>query len=430
MKMKFTFTLILSIIVAFSFVLYGCSGSKSGDGDSTGSTGGGSEDKVTLNVALWDESVKDTLNQVIAIYKKDHPNVDVKVTYTPWSDYWTKLKTSLAGKSGPDVFWMNGPNIYAYTATGLLKNIQPLVKQDQLDMSQYTQALVDLYTYKNDLYGMPYFLDSIGLFYNKELFDQAKLPYPDSSWTWDTLEEVGQKLTDKSKGTYGFIAPVANQSGYYNLIAQAGGFVISPDKKQSGFDQPESIEAFKWMMGLMDKGISPNAQQQLETDPLQLFGSGKAAMFPAISVRSSALFELLGDKLGVAPLPAGKQKATIVHGLSWVMSNNTAHEEEAWELIKAFSGEEGETLLADSGFSIPALKGTENGWLNSIPSLDLQVFIDSLEFGVSYPVSQKTAEWQDVEAKEIQNALLNKKPIEDAVKTVAEQMNQILAGEK
>ncbi|UUZ97268.1 sugar ABC transporter substrate-binding protein [Paenibacillus sp. P25] len=340
------------------------------------------------------------------------------------------MKTSLAGKSGPDVFWMNGPNIYRYAADGLVKDLQTLIDTDKLDTGNYTKALVDLYTYKGHLYGLPYFQDSIGLFYNKEIFDKAGVKYPDESWTWDTIQEMGAKLTDKQKGIYGYIAPIGDQNGYYNFIHQAGGFIISPDKTKSGFDSPEALAAFNWQMDLMKKGISPSGQQQLETEPKQLFGSGKAAMFPAISVSAPELYKPLGDKLAVAPLPKGKQSASIVHGLSWVINSNTPYEKEAWEFIKVLSGKDGEKLLADSGFSMPALKGTEEGWIKSIPSLKLQVFVDSLKNGVAYPVSKNTAEWQDVENKEIQSAFLGKKSFEEATKTVAAKMNEVLAKEQ
>lgn len=420
--------MVSAIVIVLSLLITACGGSNSSGGNATGS--GSSGDKKTLNVALWDENAKDFLDKTIAIYKKDHPNVDVKVTYTPWADYWTKLKTSLAGKSGPDVFWMNGPNFYAYSSAGLIKDLQPLIDKDSLDTSLYTPALVDLYTYNHDLYGIPYFLDSIGLYYNKEIFDKAGVKYPDDTWTWDTVTENAMKLTDKNNGVYGFIAPAANQNGYYNFIYQAGGYVINPDKTNSGFDSPEALSAFEWMDAFMKNGYSPNQQQQLETEPRQLFGSGKAAMFPGISVNSPELYKMLGDKLGVAPLPAGKQKAAIVHGLSWTINNNTKNEQEAWDLVKVLTGQEGNKNLADSGFSIPAYKGTEEGWLKSIPSLNLQVFVDALTYGVPYPVSEKTAEWQAVETKEIQDAFLGKIPFADALKTTATEMNNILAGEK
>ena len=414
----------LSVLITVMFLLTSLL-SACGGGSTEGSGG-----KKVINVALWDENVKETLNESIKIYNQKHPDVEVKVTYTPWADYWTKLRTSLAGNSGPDVFWMNGPNFYSYSSSGLIKDLTPLIEKSSLDTTVYTDALVDLYSYNGKLHGLPYFLDSVGLFYNKELFDKAGVSYPDDTWTWETLEENAAKLTDKSNGVYGFIAPIDNQAGYYNFIYQAGGFIISEDKAKSGFDSPEALSAFKWEQGLIEKGYSPNAQQQLETKPRQLFGSGKVAMYPGISVNSPELHKLLGDKLGVAPLPAGKQKATIVHGLSWAINGNTKVEQEAWDLIQILSGKEGAELLAKSGFSIPAYKGTEEGWLKSIPSMDLNVFVDSLEFAVPYPVSEKTAEWQDAEVKEIQAAFLGKKSFEEALKNAADKMNSILATEK
>ena len=86
-------SIILVFLFLFTAVMTGCGGS-------SGEAGG----KKVINVALWDENVKDTVNKSIELYKKNHPDVEVKVTYTPWADYWTKLKTSLAGNSGPDVF--------------------------------------------------------------------------------------------------------------------------------------------------------------------------------------------------------------------------------------------------------------------------------------------------------------------------------------
>ncbi|PZE20504.1 ABC transporter substrate-binding protein [Paenibacillus xerothermodurans] len=422
--MRGKLTSLLSVSTACLLLLTACGGNDTG-GDADGGTG-----KKTINVALWDENAKGFLDETIALYKKDHPNVDVKVTYTPFADYWTKLKTSLAGKGGPDVFWINGPHIYAYASSGLIKNLQPLIVKDKLDTSIYTPALVDLYTYEKNLYGIPYFLDSAGLFYNKEIFDKAGIKYPDGTWTWDTLKENAPKLTDKSKGVYGYIAPIANQGGYYNYIHQAGGYVINEERTKSGFDSPEALAAFQWMDTFMKNGSSPSGQQQIETEGKQLFGSGKAAMYPALSVNSPEFHKLLGDKLGVAPLPAGKHKASIVHGLSWSINQNTPNEQEAWDLVKVLTSKEGNENLAKSGFSIPAYKGTEAGWVKSIPSLDLKVFVDSVEFGVAYPVSQKTAEWQAVETKELQNAFLGKKSYEDALKTIASEMNNILATEK
>jgi multiple sugar transport system substrate-binding protein len=390
-----------------------------------------SKEKKTLEVALWDKNASDAVDKSIEEFNKKHPDVKVNVTYTPWEDYWTKLKTSIGGGKGPDVFWMNGPNFYQYASSGFIKDLEPYIQEDgEYKKEDYFPAVVDLYSYEGKLHAAPYFIDSVGLFYNKKFFDEAGIPYPDETWTWDDIEKVGGQLTDKENGVYGYSLDIkTSQSVYYNLIHQAGGFIISEDKTKSGFDTPEAKEAFKFIEKIIDKGISPSAQTVMETEGKQLFLSEKVAMLPAISVSAGEFTEVLGDNLGVSPLPKGKQAASIVHGIGWAMNDKTQNDKLSWDLIKALSGEEGNKVIAETGFSIPADKDISDIWLKSIPSLNLQVFLDAQEYGVPYPISKNTSEWQDVETKEIQGAFLGQQSIDKALDTVAKKMNEILAKE-
>ncbi|AXI10457.1 extracellular solute-binding protein [Oceanobacillus sp. 143] len=407
-------------IVMLAVFLAACSSSSSGS------------NKQVLEVALWDENVKDTVNASIEAFNEKHPDVEVKVTYTPYANYWTKLKTSIGGSSGPDVFWMNGPNFYKYSTDGLIKNLEPLIKEDdEFNKDAYVPAVVDLYSMEDELYAAPYFTDSVGLYYNKQLFDDAGVDYPDESWTWEDIETEGEKLVNKDEGVFGYAAhTTVNQQGYYNLIHQAGGYVISEDRTKSGFDSPESKEAFAFLKNLIDKGISPSTQNQIETESKQLFMSNKLAMIPLVSVNTPELHEALGDKLGVAPLPKGKQAASIVHGIGWAMNDKVEDEELAWDLIKSLTSEQANKDIAESGFSIPAMQSTGDIWLNSVPSVDLQVFLDAQENGgAAYPISERTTEWQDIETKEIQQAFLEGTSIDEALDRIAEGMNKILEEE-
>ncbi|RDW21430.1 sugar ABC transporter substrate-binding protein [Oceanobacillus arenosus] len=407
-------------IIMLAIFLAACSSSSSGS------------NKQVLEVALWDENVKSTVNASIEAFKEKHPDVEVKVTYTPYANYWTKLKTSLGGGSGPDVFWMNGPNFYKYSTDGLIKSLEPFIKEDEeFNKDAYLPAVVDLYSMEEELYAAPYFTDSVGLYYNKQLFDDAGIDYPDESWTWEDIETEGAKLTNPDEGVFGYAAhTTVNQQGYYNLIHQAGGYVISEDKTKSGFDSPEAKEAFAFLKNLIDKGISPSTQNQIETESKQLFMSNKLAMLPAISVNTPELHEALGDKLAVAPLPKGKQEASIVHGIGWAMNDKVENEDLAWDLMKSLTSEQANTDIAESGFSIPAMQSTGEIWLDSVPSLDLQVFLNAQENGgVAYPISERTTEWQDIETKEVQSAFLEGTSIDEALDRIAEGMNKILEEE-
>lgn len=420
-------------VLVLSMVLSGCSSSNKGSKDPDAATAGNAASltskKTTLQVAVWDEKLKETIQQTADIFNQTYPNVKIELTVTPAKDYYTKLQTSLIGGNGPDLFMMNGPNFNKFSSLKLLTDLQPLVDKDALDTSVYPDGINKLYHYQDDTYGIPYFLGSIGLYYNKELFDQANIPYPDESWSWETLKANAAKLTDKSKQTYGYIASNDNQTGFYPLIYQAEGSVISEDGKKSGFDSPGTIEALQFMKNFIDQGISPTAQQQLETPPIQFFGSGKAAMVPGGSYDASTLYSMLGDKLGVAPLPAGKQEGFYVHGSSWVINSKSKEQELAWELLKVFTGKQGEEVLAKNAVNFPAHKDAVALWMQSIPSLNMNAFVEALDHTGPYPVSKNTAEWQNVIIEEVTNGLLGKQSIEDTAKQAAARMNDILSKE-
>ncbi|GAB2567258.1 ABC transporter substrate-binding protein [Gracilibacillus alcaliphilus] len=410
---------IVLLIVISAVILAGC-------GTNTGS------DDNTLEVALWDEKISGAVDASIEEFNKEHPDVEVKVTYTPYANYFTKLRTSLGGGSGPDVFWMNGPNFYEYATFGLIKDLEPFIEKDsEFSKDVYFDSVIDLYSHEGHLYAAPYFSDIVGLFYNKRLFDEAGLDYPDETWTWDDIKEKGELLTNKEAGIYGYSASVvSNQAGYYNLIPQAGGYMINEEKTKSGFDSPETREALHFVKDLIDEGIAPTVQTQIESNPRDLFMSGLIAIHPEISVNAEMFYSELGDDLGVAPLPAGKEEATITHGIGWAMNGDTEKEELAWELIKHLSGEKGNQFIAETGFSIPAQEDMSDLWVESIPGLDLQVFIDAQEVAYPYPLSQNTIQWQDIEQAEIQGAFLGYKSIDEALDNVAKEMNLILDTEQ
>ncbi len=233
---------------------------------------------VTLRYALWNQNQVPAMEQIVAAFKQSNPNIDVAIELTPFDQYWTKLEAGATGGSAPDLFWMNGPNFVKYASNGILMPIDEQVRADNVDRASYPEALVNLYSYDGKLYGLPKDFDTIGLWYNKELFDAAGVAYPDETWTWDNVRDAAQKLTKADQGIWGIAAQMVNQEGFYNTIYQNGGYVISPDKTTSGYDNPATIEALKFWTDMIEQGSSPTHAQMTETKPLDLFQSGKVAM--------------------------------------------------------------------------------------------------------------------------------------------------------
>ena len=404
-------------VLALGLTLAGCSG-----GDDPADP----NEKVTLTYAVWDNNQKPAMEQLATAFTAQHPNITIDVQLTPWEGYWTKLKAAATGGAAPDVFWMNGPNFQLYASNGVIRpNPEPV------DLSVYPKALGDLYTFEGKTYGLPKDMDTIGVWYNKKLFDAKHLAYPKDDWTWADFQDAAARLTDPKAGVYGTAAELTSFQEYqYNTIAQAGGYVISPDGKKSGYDDPKTIAGLKFWTDLLAKKQSPDLKTMTDTVPLQLFESGKVAMYwgGSWNVAEFTANEYTKDKVDVAPLPRGEKPATIIHGVANVVSAKTAHPGPAWDFVKFLGSRPAADILGRTG-PIPAYDGAQSDWVAKHPELKLRTFVDAVGYAVPYPVSKNTAAWNEAELTYLTKAWNGQEPVEQAAAELAKAMNDLLAKE-
>src|SRR5215467_68132 len=408
-------------VAALSAGLAACSSDKPSDDPNA---------KVTLSYAVWDKNQVPIMQELASTFTASHPNITVKVELTPWDQYWTKLKASVSGGAAPDVFWMNGPNFQLYAGNGVIKPLDDQITKDNVDLTKYPKSLVDLYTFQGKHYGLPKDLDRVAVWYNKSLFDAAKVAYPSNNWTWADFNTTAAKLTNPAKGQYGIAANLSGQEYFYDTIYQAGGNVISADGKKSGYNDPATIQGLKFWTDLIQKKISPDMKTMTDTTPLQLFESGKTAMYWGGSwdVSEFAGNDYTKDKVNVAPLPAGVKQATIIHGLANVVSAKTAHPTQAWQFVQFLGSKDAADILGKKG-PIPAYNGTQGNWVAAHPEFNLQTFLDEITYAVPYPVSQNTAAWNDEEIKDLTLAWSGQESVDAAATKLATAMNALLAKE-
>jgi multiple sugar transport system substrate-binding protein len=369
------------------------------------------------------------MQQIITAFKKTHPNINVTIELTPYAQYFTKLQTAATGGSAPDVFWMNGPNFVTYAANGILMPFDDQVSSKKINLSNYPSSLVSLYTYNGKHYALPKDFDTIGLWYNKALFDAAGVKYPDDTWDWNTLTETAKKLTNPAKGVWGIAAQLADQEGFYNTIPQNGGYVISPDKKTSGFDSPASIGGLQFWTNLIQDKSSPTLAQMTDTPALSLFESGKVAMMYTGSWNAIAFAQnaYTKDKVDVAVMPKGKTRATVIHGVGVAVYANTKYPTQAMEFADFMESQDAADIEATTGTIIPAYNGTQTAWIKAYSQFHVQSFLDELPYAVPYPTSNNTTAWQDVQNKVLTQVWQGQLTPAAGGKEIATQMNQILS---
>lgn len=274
MKMKKTAALILAGTMAFSMSACG-GGSQGNSGNSAQGSAGGS----SVTVAIWDNAQLPGLKEIMGDFTKES-GISVDIQVVPWDQYWTLLEAGAQGGDMPDVFWMHSNYSQKFMSNDILLDLTDRIAGSEvINLDNYYKDITELYQLDGKTYAIPKDYDTIGLWYNKEMFDAAGISYPDETWTWETMAEAAEKLTNKEKGQYGFASPAANnQDGYYNLIYTMGGSILNEDKTKSNWDSPETIAAMQWWMDNLVTKSMPTQEVMAESAADVLLSSGKAAM--------------------------------------------------------------------------------------------------------------------------------------------------------
>lgn len=448
MKYRKVAALTLASVMALSMAACGGNGgsSDSGDtkepaesadagdadaGDSADSADTGSSD-AELSVTIWDNNQEPGIKEILADFTEE-TGIKTKISVVKWDEYWTMLEAGAQGGSLPDVFWMHSNESQRYMSNDMLLDLtDKIAASDKIDPANYPEDIWGLYTYEDKYYAVPKDVDTIALWYNKTMFEEAGVDLPTADWTWDDVFEAAQKLTNEDH--FGMaMRNDNNQAGYYNMIYDNGGTVISEDKKTSGWDDPKTIEAMEQLEEWIKAGVMPSIETMSENGEDVLFQSGKVAMVFQGSWMVAAFRdnEYTAANCDVVELPknaATGRRASIYNGLGWAAAANGEHTEEAWQLIEYLGSEKAQTKQAELGVTMSAYTGTSDAWANSA-DFNLKAYLTMMDDMVIRPYSKTTVTWENEDNEILKSVYTGDKTMADACKEMAEQMNEKLAEE-
>lgn len=351
-------------------------------------------EEASITYGYWDSAQTAAVEAQIAAFQEKFPSITVEPQIVPWADYWTKLQTAVAGGETFDVFWINSASLPVYASKDALLAIDSIVGDGGVDTSGFAAPLVEMYSYEGVQYGLPRDFDTIALFYNKDIFDAAGVEYPTDAWTWDDFRATAEQLTDADNGIWGAGLQTSWQENYYNFIWQNEGNLLNEDRTACVVDEPAASEAFVYLTGFFTDELTPSiAIQQSNAVADTLFPAGQVAMMTGGSFRAGT-YGAADANIDVAPMPQGKTRATAIHGLANVIWAGSKSPAASLELVKFLAGTEAETILGESGATIPALAGHQDPWLQANPDMNLQVFLDAVEYSEKVPDPEVGFEWQ------------------------------------
>ena len=319
------------------------------------------EENVHLSMAFWeDQSEIDRMDQLLELWKADHPNVTLDYTYCAGPDYPTKLQVWFSSGKAPDVIRMSRDIFSPFASEDLFADLTPYLEASG-SAGCWDESLLDIFDFNGELLSLPYLYSNYVIAYNKDIFDEANLEYPTADWTETEFVELAKTLTsgEGPEKTYGMwfggwvcelVRALYGEPKMYdteNMVMQA----TNNEKFKA---------AFQLLGDLHKDGYCSN--EVTKTTTTGGFVTGKYAMALAMTSDIGNYQKQIGDnfKWDIVELPISEtydtRWNTNMRLQGFGMSKTTEHPELAYDLIEYMTTNyEVQKAVDEEGVGIPAL---------------------------------------------------------------------------
>jgi len=361
------------LFLLFTFVLtsaFGCKNASQAPATAT----------KTVTITYWrvfDD--QDAFADIMSSYQKLHPNVNFEYKKFRYDEYEKELLNALAEDRGPDIFsipssWLREykPKIspmpdtvslvYSTTKGSIKKEVvQELRTTKTLSLRDLKSNFVDIVNNdvvlndengKARIFGLPLYLDTMAMFYNRDLFNNAGIAQAPQYWNEEFQQDVKKLTKVDNKGTIiqsgvslGGSTNINRSADILSLLMMQNGADMMRDSSVAFHTLPEGyqsdynpgMEALRFYTDFSNPGKEVHCWDNSMDNSLVLFSSGKLAMTFGYSYDLPTI-KSQGPKLNfsVAPMPQIKGKAQINYANYWVetVSNKSKNKDIAWDFIQ------------------------------------------------------------------------------------------------
>jgi multiple sugar transport system substrate-binding protein len=367
---------------------------------------------VTLVLYHWMEKDRSLWEDgIIKPFEESHPGIHVVLQTSPYALYVSKSLTSIAsGSTLADLMFAEDWFGQELIRTKYAKDLMPYVRRDISLNDYYSEAFTEWRgspggnekSGDDHLYGFPACLGLTVLFYNKDMFDRAGIPYPDTTWTYDDLIRVAKTLTVDTDGDgipdqWGLSFDV-HYTGLETVIYSQGGRMLTPDGKHAVLEEPATLRSLEFVRDIfLTYRIASNTTSFVSS--FESFVGRRAAMILIGSLGSINLENSpIRWDLTFPPKGPGGERRSRRYSMAFMIPANSPHPEEAWQLLLwILTKSPVEHLNRQYEGMMPTYRpfAASPLWLNAAP-LHSRNLLVALEQGQSFPLfTPGWQEWRD-----------------------------------
>lgn len=362
--------------------------------------------------------------QLVETFQSENPDTTVRLEITTTDGLPQRILTAMQSGAAPDIIDVQHGWVVGYAQNELIVPLGDVVD----DAEDYFPAAIDYVTLNDQIWGVPYRIETHAVLFNKGHFVEAGLDPDNPPQTWEELVEAAKALT--KEGRSGFAITGGGEVGntmFRSLpfIWMNGGSIISEDLSTATVNQPEAVEAVKFYTDFYTEGLSPAST--LEND-----GTANRRLFIAdvVSMYQSGQFDINSIReenpdidIGIMtiPHPEGAETAAILGGWSFVVPSAAENPDEAKVLLEFLAEPENMGTITDT---FPAKQSAME--LERFQDPILATFKEMLPYGRPVPAHPQWVQITQAYFDGIQRILLGDEDAQTAMDGAAEDIQALL----
>lgn len=369
---------------------------------------------------------------LVTAFEAEHPQIDINLQHIPSEgEYRQRLAAGFSSGEAPDVMLINYRRFGTFADQGGLEPLTDYLAGSQLiAASDFYPAALDAFQWQQDLWCIPQNVSSLVVYYNRDLFDAAGVPYPAGDWTWVDFLATAQALTRDLDGDgqidqYG-VGLEPNLIRLAPFIWQNGGRLVDDQANPTRLtlDEPAALDAFLWFADLQVKHhVVPDAVAEAAETSESRFLNGTLGMLFDSRRGVPTYRTITSFAWDAAPLPRGRQQASILHSDGYCMAATAKDKDAAWTFIEFANSPAGQTIIAETGRTVPSLIAVaeSDAFLEPTQSpANSRVFLDALSVMRRTPVMSTWIAIEETAGAEIERAFYGQIPVEEAISLAIE----------
>lgn len=377
----------------------------------------------------------DYINGVIDDFQSDNPEVTVNWTDVPFDQIETRVQTAAASGNMPDVVNLNphfASQLLQYDVLLDMNEAAADVRDDYYDGIWRASEL------GGKAFGLPWYVTSSMLFYNKDAFDEAGLDPENPPTNYEALLEAAGTIQAET-GLYGYMT-FFSQQFVMEELEKMGNDLFTDGYGEANFTSDGILEAVGYYQQLLDDNVMPQSALNEGTGTaIQLFSAGELATFQGgtsharmIEENSQAVY----SNTGVGPQPLGPGGEPNVAVMNITVANESEYQDAAVAFAKFITNAENQLEFArEAGSIVPSTTGaTEADFFTAGPdaSAAAQARAISAEMvaqgTVIFPPVENWGEIRDTFVQAFTQAVAGEGEPQQLLQDAEDEVNDMLGG--